>query len=62
MPDYIAYPNHKSLYVGEVPGAYWRCLALQEDRRLGGFINRFGVDLFGMFKIPRSTFKRPMAD
>jgi len=58
LPDYIAYPDHKSLHVGEVPDAYWRCLALQEDRHLGGLINPFGIDLLGVLKIPWSTLKR----
>lgn len=58
LPDYIAYPDHKSLHVGEVPDAYWRCLVLQEDRHLGGILNPFGIDLFGVLKIPWSTLKR----
>ncbi len=58
LPDYIAYPDHKSLHVGAVPQAYWRCLALQEDRHLGGLVNPFGIDLFGVLRIPWSTLKR----
>ncbi len=58
LPDYIAYPDHKSLHVGAVPPAYWRCLTLQEDRHLGGLVNPFGIDLFGVLKIPYSTLKR----
>lgn len=58
LPDYIAYPDHKSLHVGEVPEDYWQCLAYQEDRHLGGLINPFGIDLYGVLKIPVSTITR----
>jgi penicillin-binding protein 1A len=58
LPHYIAYPDHKSLHVGEVPEDYWRCLAYQEDRHLGGPINPFGIDLYGVLKIPVSTITR----
>jgi penicillin-binding protein 1A len=58
LPDYIAYPDHKSLHVGEVPEDYWQCLAYQEDRHLGGLINPFGIDLYGVLKIPVSAHLR----
>ena len=61
LPDYIAYPDHKSLHVGEVPEDYWQCLAYQEDRHLGGLINPFGIDLYGVLKIPVSTLTRTFA-
>ncbi|MGI9381957.1 MAG: transglycosylase domain-containing protein [Methyloligellaceae bacterium] len=58
LPDYIAYPDHKSLHVDAVPEDYWRCLAYQEDRHLGGWLNPFGIDLMGVLKIPSSTVER----
>lgn len=61
LPDYIAYPDHKSLHVGEVPEDYWQCLVYQEDRHLGGLINPFGIDLYGVLKIPVSTVTRTLA-
>ncbi len=57
-PDYIAYPDHKALHVDHVPPDYWRCLAWLEDRHLGGWVNPFGIDLFGVLKIPVSTVRR----
>ncbi len=57
-PDYIAYPDHKALHLDESPPDYWRCLAWLEDRHLGGWINPFGIDLFGVLKIPVSTVRR----
>ncbi|XSG81665.1 MAG: transglycosylase domain-containing protein [Methyloligella sp. ZOD6] len=61
LPDYIAYPDHKSLHVGQVPEAYWRCLSYHEDRHLGGLINPFGIDLYGVLKIPVSTVSRSLS-
>src|SRR6185312_4333791 len=61
LPQYIAYPDHKSLHVGEVPEDYWECLAYQEDRHLGGLINPFGIDLYGVLKIPTSTITRTVS-
>lgn len=58
LPDYIAYPDHKSLHVAEVPSHYWRCLRYQEDRHLGGLLNPFGIDLLGVLKIPVTTVRR----
>lgn len=62
LPQYIAYPDHKTLHVGQVPEDYWRCLAYQEDRHLGGLINPFGIDLYGVLKIPVSTLTRSIAN
>lgn len=62
LPGYIAYPDHKSLHVGEVPEDYWQCLRYQEDRHLGGLINPFGIDLYGVLKIPLSTVTRTIHD
>ena len=62
LPQYIAYPDHKTLHVGAVPEDYWRCLAYQEDRHLGGLINPFGIDLYGVLKIPLSTLTRSVAN
>ena len=61
LPDYIAYPDHKTLHVGAVPEDYWRCLSYQEDRHLGRLINPFGIDLYGVLKIPVSTVTRSIA-
>ncbi|MFD0988189.1 transglycosylase domain-containing protein [Methyloligella solikamskensis] len=61
LPDYIAYPDHKSLHVGQVPEAYWSCLSYHEDRHLGGLINPFGIDLYGVLKIPYSTVSRSVS-
>ncbi len=61
LPDYIAYPDHKSLHVGQVPEAYWSCLSYHEDRHLGGLINPFGIDLYGVLKIPYSTISRSIS-
>ncbi len=61
LPNYIAYPDHKSLHVGAVPQDYWQCLRYQEDRHLGGIINPFGIDLYGVLKIPFSTVSRTLA-
>lgn len=58
LPDYIAYPDHKSLHVGEVPEDYWHCLRYQEDRHQGGLINPYGIDLYGVLKIPVSAVTR----
>ena len=58
LPDYVAYPDHKSLHVETAPEDYWRCLAYHEDRHLGGWLNPFGIDLMGVLKIPSSTVER----
>jgi len=58
LPDYIAYPDHKSLHVNKAPEHYWQCLMLHEDRHLGGPVNPFGIDLYGVLKIPFSTMQR----
>lgn len=62
LPGYIAYPDHKSLHVGVVPQDYWQCLRYHEDRHLGGLINPFGIDLYGVLKIPLSTVMRSIHD
>jgi membrane peptidoglycan carboxypeptidase len=59
--DYVANPDHKSIPVREVPEHYWRCLAYQEDRHIGTALNPYGIDLFGVLKIPYSTLKRSIA-
>ena len=56
--DYVANPDHKSIPVSKVPERYWQCLRYHEDRHIGGLINPFGIDLFGVLKIPYSTIKR----
>ena len=58
LPDYIAYPDHKSLHVTEVPDAYWQCLRHLEDRHLGGLANPFGIDLFGILRAPVSALRQ----
>jgi membrane peptidoglycan carboxypeptidase len=60
LPDYIAYPDHKSLHVSRAPEHYWQCLVLHEDRHLGGPLNPFGIDLYGVLKIPFSTLQRSL--
>ncbi len=52
---YIANPDHKSIPVREVPEFYWQCLVYHEDRNVGGLLNPFGIDLFGVLKIPVSS-------
>ncbi len=59
--DYTANPDHKSIPVQDVPEAYWQCLVYHEDRHLGGLLNPFGIDLFGVLKIPYSTVRRSIA-
>ncbi len=59
--DYVANPDHKSIPVREVPPYYWRCLLYQEDRRLGSWLNPFGIDLLGVLKIPVSTLRRSLS-
>ena len=45
----------------EVPEHYWHCLVYHEDRHLGGLLNPFGIDLFGVLKIPLTTITRSFA-
>lgn len=59
--DYLAHPDHKSIPVQDVPEHYWQCLVFHEDRHIGGLLNPFGIDLFGVLKIPYSTIKRSIA-
>ena len=63
IPGYfVAYPDHKSLHVTEVPEHFWACLKYHEDRYLGKWWgNPFGIDLFGVLKIPVSAVKRTLA-
>lgn len=56
--DYRAFPDHKSIPVRDVPEAYWQCLRFHEDRHLGTVVNPYGIDLFGVLKIPYSTIQR----
>ena len=56
--SYRAFPDHKSIPVREVPEHYWQCLLFHEDRHLGTALNPYGIDLFGVLKIPYSTIKR----
>ena len=56
--DYRAFPDHKSIPVREVPEYYWQCLLFHEDRHLGTALNPYGIDFFGVLKIPYSTVKR----
>jgi penicillin-binding protein 1A len=61
MGSYTANPDHKSIPVRDVPDAYWRCLAYQEDRYIGTALNPYGIDLLGVLKIPYSTVRRSIA-
>jgi penicillin-binding protein 1A len=58
LGGYQAFPDHKSIPVREVPEHYWKCLVYHEDRHLGGMLNPYGIDLFGVLKIPVSTVQR----
>jgi penicillin-binding protein 1A len=55
---YTANPDHKSIPVQSVPDSYWQCLKYHEDRRLGGLLNPFGIDLVGVLKMPYSSLAR----
>ena len=59
--DYTANPDHKSIPVREVPDDYWRCLVYHEDRYVGTWLNPYGIDLFGVLKIPYSSVIRSIA-
>ncbi|HRD75051.1 MAG TPA: transglycosylase domain-containing protein, partial [Hyphomicrobiaceae bacterium] len=61
LGDYTALPDHKSVPVNEVPEHYWRCLAFHEDRNIGTWINPFGIDLYGVLKIPYTSIRRSIA-
>ncbi len=59
--DYTANPDHKSIPVREVPNWYWKCLVYHEDRYLGGPLNPYGIDLYGVLKIPYTSIRRTLA-
>ncbi len=59
--DYTANPDHKSIPVHQVPDAYWNCLVYHEDRYLGGWLNPYGIDLYGVLKIPYTSITRTIA-
>lgn len=61
LPDYIAYPDHKSIHLDKAPEAYWQCLLFQEDRHLGTIWNPFGIDFLGILKIPYTTITKTIA-
>ena len=61
LPDYIAYPDHKSVHISKVPEDYWQCLVYHEDRHMGGIWNPFGIDFLGVLKIPYTTFRRTIS-
>ena len=56
--EYVANPDHKSIPVRTVPEHYWQCLKYHEDRYLGSATNPFGIDLYGVLKIPYSALMR----
>lgn len=58
--DYVANPDHKSIPVREVPDGYWQCLTYHEDRYLGGWLNPYGIDLYGVLKIPYTSVVRTL--
>ncbi len=60
MGDYVANPDHKSIPVRDVPDGYWQCLTYHEDRYLGGWLNPFGIDLYGVLKIPYTSVVRSL--
>jgi hypothetical protein len=61
IEGYTANPDHKSIPVREVPDAYWRCLVFHEDRYLSGPLNPYGIDLYGVLKIPYTSVRRSIA-
>ena len=61
MGDYVANPDHKSIPVRDVPDHSWKCLVYHEDRYLGTWLNPYGIDLYGVLKIPYSTVRRTIA-
>lgn len=56
--DYIAPPDHKSIPVHHVPKHYWACLKYHEDRYIGTWVNPYGIDLYGVLKIPYTSLQR----
>ncbi len=69
LDEIVAFPDHKSLHVSEVPDYYWKCLQYHEDRYFGGKYKRvsvggmkipviapnpYGIDLIGVLKMPLS--------
>ncbi|MEL7544680.1 MAG: transglycosylase domain-containing protein, partial [Pseudomonadota bacterium] len=56
--SYVANPDHKSIPVRRTPTQFWKCLVYHEDRYLGTIWNPFGIDLWGVLKIPLSTVQR----
>ena len=56
--QYVANPDHKSIPLRQVPEPYWRCLKYHEDRHLGSYTNPFGIDLWGVLRIPYSSLTR----
>lgn len=56
--SYVANPDHKSIPVRKTPDQFWRCLVYHEDRYLGTIWNPYGIDLWGVLKIPVSTVQR----
>lgn len=56
--SYVANPDHKSIPVRKTPDQFWRCLVYHEDRYLGTMWNPYGIDLWGVLKIPLSTIQR----
>jgi membrane peptidoglycan carboxypeptidase len=61
IDGYTANPDHKSIPVREVPDDYWRCLVFHEDRYLGGPLNPYGIDFYGVLKIPYTSIRRSIA-
>ena len=59
---YVANPDHKSIPVRNVPEFYWQCLHYLEDRHLGGILNPFGIDFFGVLKIPYTSVVRSIRE
>jgi penicillin-binding protein 1A len=58
LGSYTANPDHKSIPVRVVPDSYWQCLSYHEDRYLGGWLNPYGIDLYGVLKIPYTSIIR----
>jgi hypothetical protein len=57
LPNYIAYPDHKTLHVRKVPEHYWQCLKYHEDRYVGSWRNPHGIDITGVLRLPFSAMQ-----
>jgi hypothetical protein len=61
LDGWTATPDHKSIPVRDVPADYWKCLVFHEDRYIAGPLNPYGIDLYGVLKIPYTSIRRSIA-